>query len=96
MCGEETAQIVGLVFTELVTNAILHGSLRAEDQIYVTFAAGPGGLRGTVSDPGIGFELPNGPQPRADGGFGLFIVQRLARRWGVDRARGQTEVWFEL
>jgi hypothetical protein len=28
-------------------------------------------------------------------GFGLFLVERLADRWGVARD-GRTRVWFEL
>jgi two-component sensor histidine kinase len=96
VCGDETAQIVGLIFTELVTNAIVHGELRPDDRISVTLQIGPQGIRGSVRDPGIGFEISDPPEPRADGGFGLFIVQRIARRWGVERADGATEVWFEL
>jgi two-component sensor histidine kinase len=95
--GQETTEIVGLVFTELVTNALVHGELGPGDRIGVEFTISDQGVSGSVSDPGAGFDLgPQGPQPRADGGFGLFIVQRLVRRWGADRAENRTRVWFEL
>ena len=35
--------------------------------------------------------------PREDrSGWGLFLVQRLAERWGVHHGDGHTQVWFEL
>ena len=30
------------------------------------------------------------------GGFGLFIVEHLTRRWGVTREDRLTRVWFEF
>jgi hypothetical protein len=29
-------------------------------------------------------------------GWGLYLVERLAERWGVDRRPDGNEVWFEL
>ena len=49
-----------------------------------------------VTDAGSGFEpLPSDPDPEAEAGRGLFIVDSLADRWGVDSASG-TRVWAEL
>ena len=31
-----------------------------------------------------------------DTGWGLFLVQRLARDWGVKQDKGSKRVWFEL
>jgi pyruvate,water dikinase len=41
------------------------------------------------------------PRPRAletedVGGFGLYFVEQLTRRWGVTRENRRTRVWFEL
>ena len=48
-----------------------------------------------MHDGGAGFK-PAGSEPRgADGGFGLFLVERMASRWGVETRDG-TRVWFEL
>jgi hypothetical protein len=50
-----------------------------------------------VSDPGEGFAA-NLPEPagRGPGGWGLFLTERLADRWGVDREEGWTTVWVEM
>jgi len=84
-----------LVVTEIVTNAIRHGDPGGS----LVLAATPkdGYLCVQVTDDGPGIA----PRPRAlvpdeDGGFGLFLVERLTRRWGLTRERGRTRVWFEL
>ncbi len=39
------------------------------------------------------------PRPRDPGstrdGYGLYLLEKVATRWGVDSA-GDTKVWFEL
>ena len=53
-------------------------------------------LRVAVSDPGIGFEKrPGPPTPGDPSGWGLYLVEQLADRWGLNRD-GVTEVWFEI
>jgi len=53
-------------------------------------------IRIEVHDGGTGFTPAGHPKPRgADGGYGLYLVERLASRWGVDTRAG-TRVWFEL
>jgi anti-sigma regulatory factor (Ser/Thr protein kinase) len=82
-----------LLVSELVTNAVRHGGhgepveLRAHwnSEVHVE-----------VIDHGDGFT----PHPRAGqlddpGGFGLFLVGRLADRWGVE-TNDATRVWFVL
>jgi hypothetical protein len=32
----------------------------------------------------------------ANGGFGLFLVEQLTRRWGMTRENHRTRVWFEF
>jgi hypothetical protein len=34
------------------------------------------------------------PDPGADGGWGLLLVEAASDRWGV--ADGSTSVWFEI
>jgi hypothetical protein len=48
----------------------------------------------SVTDAGAGFD-PATPTAGDESGWGLFIVDRLSHRWGVDR-RGGTRVWFEM
>ena len=53
-------------------------------------------LRVEVSDPGAGFS-GSVPEPTAGqpGGWGLFLTEQLADRWGIDRDAGWTTVWLE-
>jgi anti-sigma regulatory factor (Ser/Thr protein kinase) len=97
ICGDAVADVLALVVTELVTNSVRHGGVPTTGHIDVMLELNQDGIRGRVADPGIGFQLdPDGPTPRDGGGFGLYIVDRLARDWGVDSSDGRTEVWFQL
>ena len=42
-------------------------------------------------------ELRDVPEPTAGepGGWGLFLTEQLADRWGIDRDGGWTTVWLE-
>ena len=83
-----------LLVSELVTNSVRH--VRGSTQpVVLAVRIGARAIRVEVHDGGAGF-LPGKPEPRgADGGFGLFLVERMASRWGVDTRDG-TRVWFEL
>ena len=78
-----------LMVSELVTNALLHGtgtiSLRIDDEASM--------LRVEVSDEGS-VALAPCPTPGDHGGWGLHIVDQLADDWGV--LQGSTKVWFRL
>jgi anti-sigma regulatory factor (Ser/Thr protein kinase) len=83
-----------LLVSELVTNSVRHVSGSAQP-VELAVRIGARGIRVEVRDGGAGFK-PGKPEPRgADGGFGLFLVERMASRWGVDTKNG-TRVWFEL
>ena len=86
---------VRLLVTELVTNALRHGSLRSGDRVGLKAWLTGDVFRIEVRDPGRdGDPVPRSPGPRG-GGYGLFLVEQLAKRWGVDR-NGGTVVWCEL
>ena len=51
-------------------------------------------IRVLVSDGGPGFEAPPPPADNADTGWGLFLVEQLAERWGM--AESGSGVWFEV
>jgi anti-sigma regulatory factor (Ser/Thr protein kinase) len=81
-----------LLVTELISNAVKHAgartmSLKVLVARKVVFAE--------VTDTGPGFEPPRAATPHANH-FGLFLVERLADRWGVVRDGRATKVWFEL
>ncbi len=88
---------VRLLVSELVTNAVLHAGLSPEEAITVTVTVQGGLARGEVRDRGPGFEPPHEPAPKPDlaGGWGLYIVDKVADRWGVAYT-GSKSVWFEI
>jgi anti-sigma regulatory factor (Ser/Thr protein kinase) len=93
----ERAGDLALVFTELLTNAVLHSGCGPADRLEVRLALEEGGIHGSVTDPGRGFSTQTeATRPRVDGGLGLFIVARLVRTWGVRRVPAGTEVWFDF
>jgi anti-sigma regulatory factor (Ser/Thr protein kinase) len=83
---------VALLASELVTNAVRHTKA---DSIEFAVTARPEVVRVEVASPGPGLTVPSEPKPTAHGGFGLFLVDELADRWGVHE-NGVTRVWFEL
>lgn len=87
-----------LLLSELVSNAVLHGRVGPESSIGVQVQEAGNLVRVEVSDPGAGFdwERRRRERPRREGGFGLALVERIAERWGIERQRGRTHVWFEL
>jgi anti-sigma regulatory factor (Ser/Thr protein kinase) len=87
---EETLR---LLVSEVVTNAVRHGARDEPVEIHLRWNSE---VRVDVVDHGGGFT----PVPRAGsldepGGFGLFLVGRLADRWGVE-TNASTRVWFVL
>jgi anti-sigma regulatory factor (Ser/Thr protein kinase) len=86
-----------LLVSELVTNAVRHAGLRRGDRIRLVVDVGDRLVRVEVHDPGHGF-APRPPAPDAAraSGWGLYLVDELADRWGVDGADRGSCVWFEL
>ena len=83
-----------LLMSELVTNGVRHGKRSAPVELTVT-----------MDDETVHAEVRNGrgatvprlsrPGERVDGGLGLILLDRLARRWGSDADR-DVVVWFDL
>jgi len=99
LMGALTTQVYSdlrLLVSELVTNSVRHARLRPGDRIRLQVELSDRVLRVEVSDPGEGFgaNIPE-PAPREPGGWGLFLTEQLADRWGVDRDGGWTTVWLE-
>jgi anti-sigma regulatory factor (Ser/Thr protein kinase) len=83
-----------LLVTELVVNSVRHA--RA-DAITLRLVVGRSAVLAEVTDGGPGFDPAVAGSPRDDHtGWGLFLVERLAERWGVSRTGRATRVWFEL
>jgi anti-sigma regulatory factor (Ser/Thr protein kinase) len=90
-----TRQVVELLVSELVTNAVRHGASDPHESILMRAHRTDGSVRVEVCDEGSGFpqrgEHPDDLEP---GGRGLMLVDKLASRWGVAPGRPSC-VWFE-
>jgi anti-sigma regulatory factor (Ser/Thr protein kinase) len=93
----DTLARLRLLVTELVTNSVRHGGLAEDDSIELSVRRAEDRIRVAVTDPGAGFRPATPARPDADrpAGWGLYLVDRLADRWGVT-SDGETRVWFEL
>jgi anti-sigma regulatory factor (Ser/Thr protein kinase) len=87
---------VTLLVSELVTNSVVHADLDAGQDIDLRISRSPRIVRVEVCDDGPGFAgAPLEGGSTAGHGFGLYLVEQLADRWGINRDT-QTCVWFEL
>lgn len=93
--GDELISDVELIASELATNSYRHsGAPDASIELSVEVYADR--VRGEIADGGPGFSPAPAPAARRGvGGWGLYIVDSLADRWGV-RAGPPTCVWFEI
>jgi anti-sigma regulatory factor (Ser/Thr protein kinase) len=85
------ADDVVLVVSELVTNAIMHGA--APRTLEVSRAGNAVEIRVHDSSPA---RPQLRPEPHDQGGFGLYIVERLAAEWGVGSTDTGKTVWCRL
>jgi anti-sigma regulatory factor (Ser/Thr protein kinase) len=83
-----------LLVTELVTNSIKHAGA---DSVVLRVLVGRKAVWTEVADEGPGFDPADTKPPGHERpGWGLFLVERLADRWGVNHVGRSTKVWFEL
>jgi anti-sigma regulatory factor (Ser/Thr protein kinase) len=89
--SEDIGHTVTLLATEVVSNAVRHAGLRADQRIVFFARVHDDFARVEVADPGIGFD----PDRVVSEGYGLKLLAKLAGRWGVDCTKG-CRVWFEV
>lgn len=89
-------QIVELLSSELLANAVIHGP--EGGAVGVRVSVRPDRVRVTVSDTGSEHDAPVvlHRDPGALTGRGMAIVDALASRWGADGDGAGTSVWFEV
>lgn len=93
--GVELTGDLALLVSELVTNSYRHAA-DSRDCIVVDVSVGAHAVRCEVVDRGSGFRArPMPAEKRGDGGWGLYIVDQVADRWGV-HSGPPTRVWFEI
>ena len=78
--------------SELVTNALLHGT----GPITLGVDCGPAQVRVEVGDADPRRPALPAADDASESGRGLLIVDALARSWGVDDASPGKTVWFEI
>ncbi|MFJ9823864.1 ATP-binding protein [Streptomyces sp. NPDC101160] len=96
--GQERAEDVLLLVSEVVTNACLHAG--GPEELVLRHSGAGSRLRVEVSDPSPEHPRPHAPRsPGLPGGHGLMVLDRLAGAWGwVDKPNGSPGkvVWLEV
>ena len=88
---------VETIASELVTNVIRHARVGPATPLAMILEHGDGGMRLSVRDRGPGFDAPPGKPGRDQvSGWGLYLVERLADRWGFERQPDGFVVWAEI
>src|SRR5205085_1527936 len=98
------AENAELLVSELVTNSVRHAGLPPDAGIEFTLRATPDVVMVEVADAGRGFGDDSSagagwralPGTERASGWGLFLVEHIADRWGAVQVDGETRVWFEL
>lgn len=94
----DSLEVLQLLTSELVANSARHAGLVAGDRIKLQVRGKRDWIRVEVIDRGRQFE-PHVPLSKssADGsGWGLFVVNQTADRWGIIDRPPNRHVWFEL
>jgi anti-sigma regulatory factor (Ser/Thr protein kinase) len=85
-----------LLVSELVTNAVRHAPKAGSPELELRLRLDAERIRVVVSDPGAGFvAAPRLPTASESSGWGLYLVDRIADRWGII-SNDRNEVWFEI
>ncbi|MGW0817802.1 ATP-binding protein [Streptomyces viridiviolaceus] len=93
MLGPKATEDTVLLVSELVGNAVRHTGARS---FGLRMIRRPGWIRVEVRDPSRGLPCLMPVQETDISGRGLFLVDKLSDRWGVDLLpRGKT-TWFEM
>ena len=93
---DELLNDIRLLVSELVTNSVRHSGLAPHDSVRMQVQVTESTVRVEVADRGKGFEpAPRDSDRSRPGGWGLYLVDQLADRWGVARDH-LNRVWFEM
>jgi len=87
---------LALMVSEVVTNAVRHGSPEADGNIGLRLEGDQDALRVVVTDGGEDFASdPGSVEDARNGHFGLLLVDNLADRWGHS-LDGKKAIWLEV
>jgi anti-sigma regulatory factor (Ser/Thr protein kinase) len=91
---DDIQRVVGLLASEVVTNAVKHGPAGGLVDVQVNRAGDR--LRVSVRDEGPGRPVRLEPDPTALSGRGVLLIDRLAAAWDVEPTGVGKTVWFEV
>ncbi|MGP4114423.1 ATP-binding protein [Streptomyces sp. 4N509B] len=91
------ADDASLIVSELVTNVVQHTPFGIAEFVELTLERHDATLLIAVAD-SWPWEIPvaDAPDPHAQNGRGLLLVDALARSWGVEAHHGRKTVWARL
>jgi anti-sigma regulatory factor (Ser/Thr protein kinase) len=94
--GSQLMHDMRLLVSELVTNSVRHAGAGGSAPVQLEVRVSAELIHVAVTDIGPGFQArPRRPDDDPGSGWGLFLVEQLSDRWGVE-LNGATQVWFEL
>jgi anti-sigma regulatory factor (Ser/Thr protein kinase) len=85
-----------LLVSELVVEVLHDGERTHEQEIELRVELRDGRVHAEVAEGGDAFRLPSGHPEPGETGWGLYLVGRLASRWGIRREPQRSGVWLEL
>jgi anti-sigma regulatory factor (Ser/Thr protein kinase) len=93
---QETADTATLLVSELVTNAVVHGTGPAPSLTVDLVANGVLHVAVRDSSRHLPQRYPEVPDTEQAGGRGLFLIESFAIAWGWEPLRSGKRVWFEI
>lgn len=85
-----------LIIDELFANAVRYGSTSPDDTVTISLSLDGPELRIAVSDTAPGTPRRHLPGDEETNGRGLFLVEALAAKWGVDPHGDGKRTWAVL
>ena len=94
----DSIEQVELIVSELVTNAVRHGSRSVTQSVVLEMRADAGGIAGSVSDEGGAVFALSDTVPTADepGGLGLYLARTLSDTLEVECSATGSTVRFTV
>jgi DNA-binding NarL/FixJ family response regulator len=90
--SDNGSDVVQLLVSELVTNAVMHAGSEADVAVILRRDV----VRVEVGDRSTDIPTPRRVSPDARSGRGLWLVDQMASAWGVQERPGGKVVWFEV
>jgi anti-sigma regulatory factor (Ser/Thr protein kinase) len=97
--NQKAVDTVELLTSEVVTNALVHArsvGVDPDEGPDLVVRIGRGFVRVEVYDVSPEVPVRRTPGPLDPSGRGMWIVDELARDWGVDHMPSGKRVWFEV